>query len=197
MKVLRVSANARKNAFEVRTRDQSLQFPFAAVQPTASKEDPVASVDVDPEIGDEGFTYTLRSGAQGTVHVDHVLEYNRDPAYMSRHMVYELTLLAEQAVAASPLSTRELIRRLGTSASQFYRLLDPANSTKSLTQLLELLAILDCDIDLAMKYGSRSNRQESRLRFSPIAPAGPGTPRKSGIVRRRRSRPSRARSSRP
>ncbi len=144
-------------------------FPFAAVRPSATSKDPVVSVAVDPELGNEGFTYTLRSGAEGTVHIDHVLEYNRDPAYLSRQMVYELTLLAEKAVAASPLSTRELTRRLKTSASQFYRLLDPTNSKKSLAQVLELLGVLDCDIDLSVRYGERSNRQEKRLGFSAMA----------------------------
>ena len=51
----------------------------------------------------------------------------------------------------SPLSRRELIRRLGTSATQFYRLLDPTNYKKSVDQLLTLLRVLDCDVDLVIK----------------------------------------------
>lgn len=49
------------------------------------------------------------------------------------------------------LSKRELIRRLGTSATQFYRLLDQTNYKKSFGQLLSLLHVLDCDVDLVVK----------------------------------------------
>jgi hypothetical protein len=31
---------------------------------------------IDAELGGEAFTYVLASGREGTVHVDHVLEYN-------------------------------------------------------------------------------------------------------------------------
>ncbi|MBW8057718.1 MAG: helix-turn-helix domain-containing protein [candidate division NC10 bacterium] len=44
-----------------------------------------------------------------------------------------------------------MIRRLGTSATQFYRLLDQTNYNKSLGQLLSLLHILDCDVDLVVR----------------------------------------------
>jgi hypothetical protein len=54
-------------------------------------------------------------------------------------------------VKASPLSKREIIRRLGTSAAQFYRLLDPTNHKKSATQLLSLLYLLDCEADLVVR----------------------------------------------
>jgi hypothetical protein len=54
-------------------------------------------------------------------------------------------------VARSALSRRELIRRLRTSPAQFYRLLDQTNYKKSVDQLLNLLRILDCDIDLIVR----------------------------------------------
>ena len=62
-----------------------------------------------------------------------------------------LTLEAQKRVEASPLSKREIIRRLGTSATQFYRLLDQTNTTKSVGQLLSLLHVLDCDVDLVVR----------------------------------------------
>ncbi len=55
------------------------------------------------------------------------------------------------AVDESGLSKRELIRRLGTSASQFYRLLDPAYPGKSLGQLLALLHIVDRDVKVVTR----------------------------------------------
>jgi hypothetical protein len=106
---------------------------------------------VDDELGREGFTYVLASGKEGSVHIDHVLEYNQDPAYMRDLLLYKLTVEVQERVEASPLSKRELIRRLGTSATQFYRLLDQTNYRKSVDQLLSLLQILDCDVHLVVR----------------------------------------------
>jgi hypothetical protein len=69
-------------------------------------------------------------------------------------LLYKLTLAAQDRVEESSLSKRELIRRLGTSPAQFYRLLDlldQTNYTKSIDQLMALLHILDCDVDLVAK----------------------------------------------
>jgi len=110
---------------------------------------------VDREIGNEGFTYVLESGAEGTVHVDQVLEYNEDPTYLRDQLLYRLTIEAQDRVAASKLSKREIIRRLGTSASQFYRVLDETNYTKSVGQLLALLHILGCEVDFTVRRRKR------------------------------------------
>jgi hypothetical protein len=83
--------------------------------------------------------------------VDHVLEYNKDPNYIADLLLYKLTILAQEKVEESALSTRELIRRLNTSAAQFYRLLDQTNHRKSVRQLLALLSILDCDVELVVR----------------------------------------------
>jgi hypothetical protein len=53
-----------------------------------------------------------------------VLEYNQDPTYLRDLLLYRLTLEAQKRVAESPLSKREIVRSLGTSAAQLYRLLD-------------------------------------------------------------------------
>jgi hypothetical protein len=93
----------------------------------------------------------LESGDEGTVHLDHVLEYNQDPAHMRDLLLYKLTLEVQRRVARTALSRRELIRRLRTSPAQFYRLLDQTNYRKSVDQLLHLLRILDCDVDLVIR----------------------------------------------
>ncbi len=49
------------------------------------------------------------------------------------------------------LNRRDLIRRLGTSPAQYYRLLDPTNKRKSLNQLLALLQVLGCDVEVTVK----------------------------------------------
>jgi hypothetical protein len=151
MKIKRVTHNNRSKAFEVRTSTKRYLFPYAKLDVQPSPENPITTVDVDEELDNEAFTYELQSGAEGTVHIDHVLEYNRDPRYMRDQLLYKLTLEAKERVQNSPLSKRELIRRLGTSAAQFYRLLDQTNYKKSIDQLMALLHVLDCEVDLVVK----------------------------------------------
>jgi len=154
MKIRSVRHNNRKKAFEVRLAGRMLMFPYAKSEPPPSGEDPVYRVFVDPEVGREGFTYELRSGRTGTVHVEQVLEYNLDPAHLRALLLYKLTLEAQNRVRTSPLSKREIIRRLGTSATQLYRLLDQTNYRKSVDQLVALLGVLECDVDLVVRARS-------------------------------------------
>jgi len=51
----------------------------------------------------------------------------------------------------SGLSRREVARRLNTSVPQLYRLLDPSYSRKSLNQLVALLHVLDCEVDVVIR----------------------------------------------
>jgi hypothetical protein len=148
VKILGVEANNRRRRFEIRTRAKSFVFPYALVEPVPSVNDRIAEVFVDPELGREAFTYRLASGAEGSVHVDSVLEYNEDPAYMADLTLYRLTQQARDHFEASELSAREVARALGTSPAQLYRLLDPTNYTKSVRQLLSLLYVLGCDVDV-------------------------------------------------
>ncbi len=154
MKIRSVKANNRRRAFEVTTAKKRLAFPFARleVQPTA--DDPVANVYVDRDLGGEGFTYVLKSGREGTVHVEHVLEYNQDPDHLRDLLLYRLTLEAQKRIADTRLAKREIIRRLGTSPTQLYRLLDQTNYRKSVDQMLRLLQVLDCDVQLVVRGNS-------------------------------------------
>lgn len=151
MKIRSVGINNRRRAFEIRTSGRHLLIPFAKVDPKPTAANPVVRVYVDREIGSEGFGYVLRSGREGTVHIEQVLEYNKDPDYLRDRLLYTLTLEAQKRVAASPLSRREIIRRLGTSATQFYRLLDQTNYRKSVDQLISLLQIVDCEVRLVVR----------------------------------------------
>src|SRR5205814_10069568 len=94
----------------------------------------------------ESVTYILESGEEGSVHIDHGLEYNEDPSYLAELLIHKLTVEAQRRASRSGLSRRELARRLSTSVPQLYRLLDPANTRKSLGQLIGLLHVLDCDV---------------------------------------------------
>ena len=151
-----MKTNNRRQAFDVRIKNQTLAFPYACAEPSPHRENRVREVLVDAALGNEAFTYILQSGAEGTIHVEQVLEYNEDPTYLRDQLLYELTIEAQKRVKASRLSKREIIRRLGTSASQFYRILDQTNYKKSIGQLLALLHILDCEVSVVVK--SRKKR---------------------------------------
>ena len=151
MKIRSVRINNRRKAFEVRASSRRLLLPFAKVDPRPAASDPVTRVFVDRELGSEGFGFVLRSGREGSVHIDQVLEYNKDPGHLRDALLYSLTVEAQKRVTSSALSRRELIRRLGTSATQFYRLLDQTNYRKSVDQLLSLLQILDCEVRLVVR----------------------------------------------
>jgi hypothetical protein len=154
MKIKTVSVNNRRKAFEVTAGATRLVFPFAKLDAPPSTDDPITTVFVDRELASEGFTYVLRSGREGTVHIEDVLEYNRDPDYLRDLLLYRLTLEARKRIAATPLARREIIRRLQTSPTQLYRLLDQTNYRKSVDQLLRLLQVLDCQVDLVVRAKS-------------------------------------------
>ena len=154
MKVRSVRFNNKRKDFQVALSGKKFVFPYVKARRSPTSGDPVTRVYVDKELGGEGFTYELQSGKTGTVHVEQVLEYNRDPNYLRDLMLYKLTLEAQRRIADSPLSKREIIRRLGTSATQLYRLLDQTNYKKSLDQLVSLLQLLECDVDLVVRAKS-------------------------------------------
>lgn len=151
MKIRSARHNNRKKVFEIRTSTKSLVFPFSKAEPTPTIEDAITEMFVDPEAGREAFTYVLSSGRTGTVHIEQVLEYNQDPNYLRDLLLYRLTIEAQNRIAKSPLSKREIVRRLGTSAAQLYRLLDQTNYRKSVDQLVALLQVLNCDVDLVVR----------------------------------------------
>jgi hypothetical protein len=158
MKIQSVTQNNRKRAFQVKLSKKLFQLPYSKVDPHPSAADPITRVFVDKELGSEGFTYELKSGKEGTVHSEQVLEYNQEPHYMRDALLYKLTVEAQKRVEASALSKREIIRRLGTSATQFYRLLDQTNYRKSIDQLLSLLHVVDCDVDLLVRTKTTSGK---------------------------------------
>ncbi len=151
MKIRAVRFNNRRKAFEVQIQRRALLYPYAKLDPALKAGDLVREAYVDPELGGEGFSYVSESGREGTVHAEQVLEYNEDSEYLRDLLLYKLTVEAQRRVAASPLSKREIMRRLGTSATQLYRLLDQTNTKKSFGQILSLLHVLDCEVTFVVK----------------------------------------------
>ena len=151
MKIRSVIANNRRRAFVVATKQGSLVFPYSKATPRPTPSNRVAEAFVDKELGNEAFTYVLAGGQEGSIHADSVLEYNQDPGHARDLLLYKLTLETQKRIASSRLSKREIIRRLGTSATQFYRLMDQTNYRKSIDQMLSLLEVLDCDVSLTVR----------------------------------------------
>jgi predicted XRE-type DNA-binding protein len=151
MKLRQVTVNNRKAQLVLVTRSgKELPFPFSKLEPRPSAKDRITRAFVDRELGNEAVTYVLKSGAEGSVHVEHALEYNQDPSHLAELLAHKLTVVALQRIEQSSLSRRELARRLHTSVPQLYRLLDPAQPRKNLGQLVSLLHALDCAVDLVV-----------------------------------------------
>lgn len=161
MKIRSIKTNNHKKAFEIRTYNDAYDFPFAKLDLQPTVDNKIVEFYVDPELGNEAFTYMLASGDEDSIHIDRVLEYNQDPAYMRKLMLYKLTVETQKLVKASKLSKRELIRRLGTSATQFYRILDEENYGKSIDQVFGLLSILDCRVEIRVVQ-PKVNQAEAR-----------------------------------
>jgi GNAT superfamily N-acetyltransferase len=155
VKIMRVRANNRRQAFEVRVGRRVLNFPWARAEPVPRPTNRIRALYVDPELGGQGFTYVLENGDEGSVLLDHVLDYNSDPGYLRELLLYRLTLEAQERLATCGLSHREIIRRLGTSPAQFYRLLDQTNDRKTVDRMLELLHVLGCEVQLVVSARRR------------------------------------------
>jgi hypothetical protein len=151
VKIRAVKANNHKRAFELTLGTGVLVFPYARTDPAPTPADPIERVYVDDELGREGFSYQLKSGGEGSVHVDSVLEYNEDPKYMRDLLLYNLTVEAQKCLRARRLPKNEVLRRTKTSASQLARLLDVTNRTKSLDKMVVLLGALDCEVELTVR----------------------------------------------
>jgi hypothetical protein len=151
VKIEAVRLNNRKRAFEFVTPRGAFSFPYAMADPVPLPADPVTEVFIDDELAREAVTYRLASGAEGFVHIEMVFDYNREPAYLRDGLLYRLTIEAQQRLEGSGIAKREVIRRLGTSPAQLYRLLDPTNYDKSVDRMLELLSVLGCDVELSVR----------------------------------------------
>jgi hypothetical protein len=140
-----VKPNNRRRAFEIELGGRRYPFPYEKCEVVPTAQDPVASIEIDWETAYEGFVYRLASGVEGYVHGEQALDYNRDPEYMRTLLIHRLTVEANKRMKMSRLSKREIVRRLGTSPTQLYRLLDTTYHGKTVDAMLQLLWALDCE----------------------------------------------------
>lgn len=184
MKIDAVTANNRARQFEVAAAGQRLNFPYSKASPAPTSDDRLINVFVDPELGREAFTYELESGAEGSVHLDAVLEFNEDPSYMADLALYRLSQEAQSRVAISSMSVRQLALALGTSATQLYRLLDPENKRKSVRQLITLLYFLGSEVDFAIRDRQSATQEEKTSIKRATGATKVGKPRRQAGQRR-------------
>ena len=152
MKIRNVEINNRRKEFSVLTYSGArYTFPYAKAMPRPEINNRIESVFVDKELANECITYVLQSGGEGSIHIEQVLEYNQDPTYLAALLTYKLTLEAQQRIGSSGLSRRQIAKRLDTSLPQLYRLLDTTNTRKSMNQLVTLLHVLNCSVDMIVK----------------------------------------------
>ena len=151
MKIASVKGNNRRRAFEVTCAKGEFVLPYEKADPQPGRDDPIVELFIDPELANEGFSYVLASGADGCVLLDWVFDYNEEPGYMRDLLLHNLTVQALDRLEATRISKREIIRRLGTSPAQFYRLVDPTNYRKSVDKMLSLLQVLGCEVDLVVR----------------------------------------------
>jgi hypothetical protein len=170
VKINQVEFNNRRKDFVVTVGARTLHFPYSKVAPHPGARNTVIRAYVDPELGSEAFTYVLADQGEGTVHVDHVLEYNEDPEFMWELFIHKLTAEVKKRLKESDVPKREIVRRLRTSPSQLYRLLDEERASKSLHQIFAILHTLDCDIDLVIKKG----RKREVIEWAAEQPVGAG-----------------------
>ncbi len=125
MKIKTVRADNRRKCFELTAAGKTYRFPYAKLRLRPSPKDPIATVAVDEELGNEAFTYVLASGKEDTVHVEQVLDYNRDPRLHAESAALQVD--ADRAGAGG----EDRVEQAGVdppaghvSRAELYRLLD-------------------------------------------------------------------------
>lgn len=151
MKIKKVRVNARKKALEIDTEKGTLCLPFSKLDLRPTPKNRIKEIYIDPELGNRGVTYVLESDDEDSIHLDAFLDYNRDPDFLRQLTLHKLSIEASRLMEGSGLSKHEIIRRMKTSPSQLYRLLDPANYQKSVDQMLRLIAVLGYRVEVSLK----------------------------------------------
>ena len=149
MRIKSVVANNRKRAFDITVQPKAnFEFPFSKLSLIPTIKNPIVHVAPDSELGFTGFTFTLKDGAEDIVLMDQVLEYAQDPEFQRKALLFKMTMEAKTRIDQLKVKKRELIRRMNTTPTQFYRLLDQTNTHKTIDQMVKLLNALDCSVDV-------------------------------------------------
>lgn len=147
MKIKKVKINNRKKSLEIETQKGVFSLPYSRLSLKPTSKDKIISAFIDKELGQEALTYILASGKEDSIHLDAFLDYNQDPDFIRQITLHKLTTQALTLIKKSDVSRHEITRRLKTSPSQLYRLLDPSNYKKSMGEMIKLLYVLGCHIE--------------------------------------------------
>jgi predicted XRE-type DNA-binding protein len=148
LKVKKASFDNRKHLVCIETVQGVLSLPYAKLSARPTKENPITKIFADKELGNLAVSYILKDGTEDSIPVDAFLDHNADPDYIRHIELHKLTNEAITALERSGLSKREVCRRLGTSMSQLQRLFDPANSQKTIDQMIRLLTVLGTKVEI-------------------------------------------------
>ena len=149
--ISRIYADYRSKGFFVHMGERKLLYPFVMLDPRPGLKDRMLRVYADEKLGREVIHYVLQSGRQGRISAEDVLLYYREPSDLRGKVLYTLTIEALERIQQCPLSQRQILKRLRTSASQLDRLLDASNFYKSINGVLDLLEVLGCDVDITVR----------------------------------------------
>lgn len=147
-RILRVVSNTKRREFVIDTKAGKYVFPYSQLKLPPSPSDPLTDLYVDKQAGNSAFTYRLASGKEDSILLDNVLWFNQDPELLRRLFLNDLTFQANQKIRQQKTGKRYLVRKLNTSATQLYRLLDPACYNKTIDQMLKLLVALGVRIEI-------------------------------------------------
>lgn len=162
--------NHHKKCLEIETPKGLLALPFSKLRLMPSSEDPIVEIYVDEDLASEAVTYKLKSGLEDSIHVDAFLDYNEDPDYMKKLALYNVTIRALELVEKANISKREIARRLSTSPPQLYRLLDTSNYSKSIDQMVRLIAALGCEINFIIQPRKGTGVSDPKRKFKYLRP---------------------------
>jgi hypothetical protein len=151
MKIKKVSTNNRKKCIDIETAKGLFSLPFAKLRLIPTVKNRIVKIYIDPELANECITYFLESGADDSVPLCAFLDYNKEPEYMRKATLYNLTIKALELLEQSHLSKREVARKLHTSPTQIYRLLQTNNYTKTIDMMLKLITALGYDFEINLK----------------------------------------------
>ncbi len=148
LKIRKVGFNNRKHIIFIETVKGLFSLPYVKLSLQPTRDNPIEKIFADKELENFAVSYILKDGSEDSVPVDAFLDHNADPDYIRQIELHKLTNESLAALARSGTSKREICRRLGTSMSQLQRLFDPANSQKSIDQMIRLLTVLGTRVEI-------------------------------------------------
>ena len=150
MIIEKVMVNKKKKSLEIDTPKGHFSLPFSKLRLEPTDQNGITRAYIDRELGNEAITYCLENGKEDSIHLDAFLDYNKDPEYMAKLSLYKLTRTAMELVKEARISKREIARKLKTSPAQLYRLLDTTNYSKTIDQMIKLLAALGREVSFVL-----------------------------------------------